>query len=172
MTVDPRDELWQVAFETYYDAYYQELLCEKLIGRWQRADEITRVLVAVTASSSAISGWVLWTNPHFRPFWTAVAGLAAFLTIIHAALGVPARLHDQGDAKRRWAGLRTDLETFRYRMKVNPDFPIETFVRDFAGYRKRYGDAIQHSKDDVLGTHKAQQRVQDRLNVILIDEIE
>jgi hypothetical protein len=81
-------------------------------------------------------------------------------------------LHDQGEAKRRWAGLRIDLETFRFRMKVEPNFVIENFLREFDGSRKRYGDAIQHSKEDILSTNRTERRVQDRLDLILTDEIE
>ncbi len=65
---DPRDQLWKVAFYTYYQAYYVEMLISALIDRWQIVDETTKVLVALTASGSVVSGWVLWTQPHFRGY--------------------------------------------------------------------------------------------------------
>jgi hypothetical protein len=54
MDFDPRDELWNAAFNTYYDAYYEEIAADKMISRWQILDELTKVLVALTASGSAM----------------------------------------------------------------------------------------------------------------------
>jgi len=172
MAIDSRDQLWNAAFETYYDAFFQEMLSEKLIARWQRVDQLTRVLAALTASSSAVSGWALWTQPQFKTAWTIIAGFAAALTIIHATLGVPERVRDQGEIKRRWAAVRTDLETFRYRMKIDPNFQVDTFTNEFSGYRKRYADSIQLLKDDILTTKRTLEMVQGNLNRTLADEIE
>jgi hypothetical protein len=109
MAFDPRDELWEVTFETYYDAYYNEQLADYLINRWQRVDESTKVLSALTASGTAMSGWALWSQPSFHLLWALLAGVAALLTITHAALAVPGRLKDQAELKRRFASLRTDV---------------------------------------------------------------
>ncbi len=172
MDADPRDELWQVSFETYYDAYFQELVADGLINDWQRVDEITRLLVALTASGSAVSGWALWTEPHFRLAWVFLAGAAAVLAIVHATLGVSGRLKDQGELKRRFSGLRTDLETFRYRMRVNRDFPLADFSAEFAEFRRRYSDAVQLLKNDLLETRAFDTRCQGVLNERLRDLIE
>jgi len=171
MTFDPRDELWEVTFETYYDSYYNEQLSDFLINRWQRVDEGTKVLSAVTASGSAVSGWALWSQPGFHITWAILAGLAALLTITHAALAVPGRIKDQTELKRRFAGLRTDLETFRYRMRVDPDFSVEDFTKEFVAYRNRYSDNIQLLKNDLLLTRRLTQKAQSELNNFLKDEI-
>lgn len=63
MTLDQRDEIWTAAFYTYYDAYYEEICADRLTNRWQKLDEMTKVLVAFTASTSAVTGWALWTEP-------------------------------------------------------------------------------------------------------------
>lgn len=172
MEADPREELWQVSFETYYDAYFQEMVADGLINRWQRVDEATKLLVALTASGSAVSGWALWTEPHFRVMWAVLAGLAAVLSIGHATLSVPARLKDQTELKRRFAGIRTDLETFRYAMRVNPDFSVPNLSGEFADLRRRYSDAIQLLKNDILETQRFDNAVQDKLNTQLGDLIE
>lgn len=172
MDADPRDELWKVSFETYYDAYFQELVADALINRWQRVDEVTRMLVALTASGSAVSGWALWTNAHFRVVWALLAGAAAVLAVGHATLGVLGRLKDQGEMKRRFSGLRTDLETFRYRMRVSRDFSVAEFSAEFAEFRRRYSDAVQLLKNDLLPTRTLEIRLQDALNERLRDLIE
>jgi len=87
MTTDQRDEIWNAAFDTYYDAFYEELCADNLINRWQKLDEASKVLAALTASTSAVAGWVLWTEPHFKVVWSAIAAVAALLTILHASLG-------------------------------------------------------------------------------------
>jgi hypothetical protein len=171
MTIDPRDELWEAAFDTYYDAYYQELLRDRLVDRWQRVDDIAKVLAALTASGSAVSGWALWNQPGFKTVWALLAGFAAILTIVHAALSVPARVRDRAEAKRLFAGLRISLETFRYCMRVDPGFPVEKFLHDFVEYRARHSDSIQLLKNDILITKRMQTKTQAHLNLILREEL-
>ena len=79
MTFDPRDELWNASYETYYDAYYGEITADKVTTRWLKFDNFTKILVSLTASGSAISGWVLWNDPNFKYIWFALAGFGAFL---------------------------------------------------------------------------------------------
>jgi hypothetical protein len=172
MVVDSRDQIWAVTFETYYDSYFQELLHEQLTRKWLKLDQFTRVFVALTASGSAVSGWALWADPDFKPIWTCLAGLAALLTIVHATLGVPERLRDYGENKRRWSGLRADIETFRYKMEIDPNFSIESFTAEFSTYRKRYTEIIQLLKDDILSTTGTEEMAQDRLDGILKDQTE
>ncbi len=169
MEEDPREELWQVSFETYYDAYFQEMVADRLINRWQRLDEATRLLVALTASGSAVSGWALWTEPHFRVAWVILAGVAAVLSIGHSTLGVPARLKDLGELKRRFGALRTDLETFRYAMRVEPGFKVTEFSETFTDLRRRYSDSLQLLKNDLLETRGFDNTVQDDLNKQVAD---
>ena len=130
MAFDPRDELWNATYDTLYFTYYNEILCDTLVRRWQITDDLTKVLVALTASGSAISGWALWSDQRFQFLWVGIAGFAALLSIVHSALGVPSRLKDWGDSKRRFASLRIELETFQYRMRVNPEFSTEEFMKE------------------------------------------
>ncbi len=152
MPADPRDELWSVSFGTYYHVYYQELLADHVINRWQKADDITKVLVALTTTGSAVTGWALWTEPTLKVVWAILAGIAAVLSIIHTTLGVPARLKDHGDIERRFATLRIALETFRQQMRIDSDFPIKEFKDKYDEYRTRYSEYVQTLKHDILIT--------------------
>ena len=58
MAIDPRDQIWNATFETYYNSYYQELLSDVLLVRWQRVDDFAKLLVAIFAGTSAIAGLV------------------------------------------------------------------------------------------------------------------
>ncbi len=171
MPTDPRDELWEASFDTYYVVHYEELLADRLIDSWQKVDEITKVLVALTASGSAVSGWALWAEPHFRRIWVIMASIAAVLSIVHTALSVPGRLKDHGETKRRFASLRTDLETFRYRMRIDANFPIEEFTQEFVEYRRRFSDSVQLRKNDILRTNRLENKVQKQLDIRLEDQV-
>jgi len=66
MAIDPRDALWKATYVLYYNVYYGEMQANKLIIRWQLIDDITKVLMTVTAASSAVAGWTLWQQPDFK----------------------------------------------------------------------------------------------------------
>jgi hypothetical protein len=172
MPWNSRDELWEVTFRTYYDSYYHEILSGILINRWQKVDEITRVLVAVTASGSAVAGWALWQQNTFKVLWAGIAGVGAFLAITHAALGVPARLKDWGECKRHFAMLRIDFETYRSRMVLDPDFDLQLFKDDFLDLQKRYSEGVQHLPDDIMTSPRTEKKAQSNLNRRLEDQIE
>jgi hypothetical protein len=164
MPVDGRDEIWKAIHETYYDCYYEEIAADALVGRWQWVDEITKNVVALTATGSAVAGWTLWTAPGWRLTWTFLAGMAAVLSIVHSTLGVPGRLADWGEIGRSFATLRIDLETCRYQMKVNPHFPINEFTASLTEFRKRFGEAVQRLKGDIALSKRLQRRAQAELN--------
>ncbi len=171
MVFDPRDQLWEKTFQTYYDTYYEEVLAEKLIRRWQLVDEITKVLVALTVSGSAVSGWALWTTPQFKTGWAILAGIAAVLSIVNIALVVPNRLNEWNESKRAFSRLRVDLETLRYRMELDTDFSVEDFTTIFLAYRERYAECIQTRKEDILSTDRLRNKAQDELDTRVTEEI-
>jgi hypothetical protein len=154
MAVDPRDELWKAVYDTWYLAAYNEQIAEALVARWQRVDDWTKVLTAITASGSAIAGWALWNEAGFKTLWVVIAGIGAVASIVGSALGTPSRLKDWGDSKREFTVLKLDLETFQYEMRINPEFDIEAFTKRFNDYRARLADAICRIKNDILSTSR------------------
>ena len=164
MTIDPRDEVWSTVFETWYLAAYNELVSGEVVRRWQFYDDATKVLVALTASGSAISGWVLWNDPYYKYIWLLLAGFSAVLSIVSSALGVPSRLKDWGDIKRGLSMLEIELGTFRSRMRINPEFNVEQFTKEYVEFRRRYGEIAQRMKSDLLATKKLSSRCQAMLD--------
>jgi len=171
MAVDPRDQIWNVTFETFYDVYFEEMMSDALIERWQWLDEGTKVVVALTATGSAVAGWALWNDPNYKWIWTVFASVSAILSIIHSALGVPGRLKGHGDNRRIFAALRIDLETFRQRMQINSEFPVDEFTSEFTKFRQRFGSAIQSVRDDILITKCLRVNTQDQLDERLGDKV-
>jgi hypothetical protein len=164
MTVDPRDQLWDVTYETWYDAYYEELLAEALISRWLRLDEVTKLAVAFTSSGTAIAGLALWKSADYAWLWPCLGGIAATLSIVTERLAVAFKLRDHGDTMRAFASLRIELDTLRSRMKVNPSFDVGEFEKEYLAFRKRFGEATQRVKSDVLATRRLQHATQADLN--------
>ena len=68
-------------------------------------------------------------------------------------------------------GLRINLETFRYKMEVDPNFAIEEFNDEFFRYRDQYSEGSQRLKNDILLTKRRRTKVQEELNVELRDLI-
>jgi len=168
-TTDPRGELWVASFETYYDAFYEERLADALINKWGQLDDFTKIIVALTASGSAISGWALWGEQGWKIIWLACSGLAALLSIVHTALAVPNRIKAHADDKRRFAQLRTSLETFRYRLKVE-QFDAEMFNKEFVDFRKVYGDDISLLNNDTFRTRRFEMKIQMQVNEQVADQ--
>ena len=166
-----RDQLWRVSVETFYRIYYAESLTNSLIKSWQRWDEIAKCAIAITATTSAVSGWALWSLPKFRIAWSIFAGLGAVCAILHPTLKVPDRLRDLIGVTQYLKGLRINLETFRYKMEVDPNFEIEKVKKEFLGYRDQYSEGSKRMKNDILLTKRRRTKVQEELNVELRDLI-
>jgi hypothetical protein len=66
----------KASLDTFYEAYFQELASGVLVGRWQRIDLTTSILVASTATGSTVTGWALWTMPGWKTLWVIAAGVA------------------------------------------------------------------------------------------------
>ncbi len=166
-----RDQLWRVSVETFYRVYYAESLANSLIKSWQRWDEIAKFVIAITATTSAVSGWTLWNLPQFKIIWSIIAGSGAVFAILHTNLKVPDRLKDLISVSQYLKGLRINLETFRYKMEVNPKFAIEEFNDEFLGYRDQYSEGSKRLKNDILLTKRRRMKVQEELNIELRDLI-
>lgn len=166
MAHDPRDELWNLIYKLHYDSYYQELLSGELLNRWQRFDDLTKLIVALTASGSAVAGLVAYlsANKDITWLWPLLSGIAAVFAILHKEMAVSHRLRDHEDDYQAFASLRLDLETFRSRMQIDPDFPIDEFTKTYEGFRKRYIDEYQRLTIDSCLTKGLREACQADLN--------
>ena len=74
MAVDPRDRVWNAAYYLWYDTKYNAELGSRMVDRLKAIDDVTKVLVALTASGSAVAGRSLRAVAHFSPLSMARSG--------------------------------------------------------------------------------------------------
>ncbi|WP_229767741.1 hypothetical protein, partial [Vibrio cholerae] len=147
-----REEVWSSAWNAYYDAYYYEIMISSLGQRWELLDTISKVLIALTASGSAIAGWELWGKDGYKVVWLALAGGASLLSIVHAALQVQQKLEFHTKLASNFTNLRIELETFREQMGIFPEFDVTEFNKEFLKLKAKLKLNTSNYKPDVLAT--------------------
>lgn len=172
MTFDQRDKIWESSFEIYYDCYFEEMIADHLLHRWCLLDDVNKWLIAITASSSAVAGWTLWSMPGLKLAWAFLASISAFLAITHSAIGVQQRIKNWEDAKKSFALLRIELNSLRQDMTIEPEFVIEDVMKTMKSLRGRYGDQMSRLSPDTLRTRKLEFKIQDILNKTIADQIQ
>lgn len=170
MAIDPRDELWNAAYQSYYETYFAEIVEDALMGRWTNFDNVSRFLVAVTSGSSAIAGLAFWKDPSVAWMWPVLTSVSAVLAIASKQLGVAEKLRDHPNSRIAFSAIRIELESFRFRMRINPIFPIDPFQKELLALRKRYAEEIKRVKHDVLLTQNLRVKCQTQLNARLSEQ--
>jgi hypothetical protein len=69
-----RGDVWIEAYRYFYLAYYNELLASDLGRRLDRWGNAMNLVIALTSSGSAISGWALWKTDRGLIVWSILAG--------------------------------------------------------------------------------------------------
>jgi hypothetical protein len=164
--------LWRASFDTYFDAFFEELLAAAMIGRWSKLDDLTKVIVALTASGSAVTGWAVWTHPGAKVIWGICSGAAALLSVVHSSLGISTRIKSHAEDQRRFSSLRTDLETFRYKMQFQETLHMAEIEKEFFSFRQRYSENLQVLTNDTLRTRKMEIRTHFQVEARLKNEIQ
>ena len=165
MPIGSRDEIWKAAYQTMYESGYNELFADNIMLRWQRFDDGTKVVVAVTtAGSSTAAGLAIWSLPVFKQVWIVLAAAGVVFALASTALRAPDRLKAWANSKQEFGALYVELETFMFRMKIDPEFSVVEFGKEFENYRTRYGAAKQRIPNDWLATDQLGNRSQDDLN--------
>lgn len=166
MASDPRDEIWAAVWKDMYDAQYQYVLATKLVSRWRFFDDVTKVLVALTASGSAIAGWSLWKDEGYKVVWACVAGTGALIAIFHSSLGVPARVKSWTESWKSFARISSDFETLLAQMRIEPGFDVKAMTQQWMEIRKRHTDAVSQVDFDFLTTRGLRVAAQQEVNGI------
>lgn len=161
---DPRDIIWNSAFEIYYKTYYEELLLECLTKRMQRIDSIARYLIAVTASGSAVAGWSLWQNDQFKIVWALISGFTALIAIAHSTQAIPKQLNEYLKASKTAVSLRHEIENFRNDLNLDPNFDVNRANDELKTFREKYVELINDCSKDITCTNRLENKVQDNLD--------
>ena len=172
MDFDKRDQIWKSTFDTYYDCYFEEMVADHLLYRWSLLDDINKWLIAITASGSAVSGWVLWNNPNLKLVWAFLAAISAILAITHSALGVTHRIKNWEDAKKSFVTLRIKLNSLRQDMAMDAEFNIDAILERLRNLRTSYCDQMSKLSPDTLRSRRLEIKIQNKLNDTIADQIE
>ncbi len=167
MALDPRDEIWNAAYFTWYDSAFNLEVATRMVDRLKTLDDVTKVLVALTAST-VVAGWSLWSKPGIDILWPIIAGLVAILSIIHGSLGISGRLKEWLETKRDFSALEVDLKSFRYKMRIDPDFDIKGFQEMLDSFRKKYGELVSRIPSDFFATKSLRATCQENVNAKLL----
>jgi hypothetical protein len=157
--------LLKKSWEVLYQAHYYELTAEYVVARWEKIDLGVVFLVTTTASGSAIAGWSLWSDPHWRVVWLGIAGLASVASIAHGAVAVPRRIREQEKIRRTFSWLRVNLETLRRNLDGDTESEEAKHALDrFHELEMEFDRSVADSPKDIALTVGLQSRVQDELN--------
>ena len=162
-----RDEIWNSAWETFYDSYYYSILFSLISKRWQLVDFYTRLIVAMTASGSAIAGWALWNDDDFKILWIILAGFASIISIIHSTLNINEKIKHYTLLNNNMSNVQLEFESFRQEMRVYPEFHINDFFNKHTELREKYQKALELNTPDLLSTDYMQNKAQGILNTKL-----
>lgn len=159
-----RDELWKAAWETFYDASYYEVLFTEVMTRWQSFDFVARLLVSLTASSSAIAGWALWNDDDYKALWVLFAGVASVLSIIHTTLNATEKLKKYSKLLNDMTKVTLDCETFRHELSIYPEFDVDKAFKKHQKLRSDLQKALSGYSSDLMDTKGLQNKSQKILN--------
>jgi hypothetical protein len=163
---DAWKRLWGELHETRYETHYEEFVLEALLERWERASTVSRFVVAITAPTSAISGWALWNTPGFRYIWAAIAGTGAVFAVFDAILHMNDRIKEQTLLLIEFRTLSTDLATFKAQMNIGALSGFNAYVNAFLVLRERLSKAKSKLRGDLWYTKHVQNIAQSRLNAL------
>ena len=159
-----RDKLWAEVYAKWYRCYFNEIVANRMVNRWQSFSDPAKVLTAITASGSVIAGWTLWSQDGYKVLWILLAGIGALLSVINTALAIPERIKDWATTKTEMARLRTDGELLMLKMKLHPDFDVPEMEKAFETLTRRFSDAVDRLPHDFLNTKKLGQESQKELD--------
>jgi cell shape-determining protein MreC len=155
----------EAVLDTYYEAYYQELMCDFLGSRWSTIDVVASFVVAITASGSAVTGLAFWSTPEGKVYWAAIAIASSVIALAHGVLHVAEKVKVWGDLRRTFIELRVKLETLIQDLAI--EHSLENQKKKFDTLRDQYNRLIADAPSDFIATNGARARVQDSLDKLL-----
>jgi len=161
------DLYWDSTYRILYDTWMQELISEELANFWGRFNAISSILIAATATGSAIAGWTLFNTTAGKVIWGVLSGVAALFSLLDSTLGVPARVKEQSDTRTMFLELRLKLEHFCSSL---PRIDVTKAEQEYDSLSKQHEDARMKAKGDVIWTKRWQSKTQLQLNEIMVNK--
>lgn len=157
-----RDELWKQAYYLWYNARFNGYVAEKMADRHKAIDDVTKLLVALTASGSAVAGWSVWADGSIaKGWWAVLSGAAAFLSVVHSSLEIPARLKSWVELKGCYVQIRIELEGIRALISKDANFDATLVGEQIEHARIKLGEYEARLPSDFFATGRLKTRWQD-----------
>ena len=172
MSDDKKDNLWVASYEVFYDCYFEEIVADKMLQFWSVVDDVTKWLVAITASGSAVAGLALWNGHGYKELWLLISMVASILSITHGSLGIQGRIKTWAEVKKSFSMLRMELQGIRQDMQIDPQFDTEDINNKFLAVRSTYQDVMSQLSSDSFRTSGVETKAQQKLNEKISDQIE
>jgi len=135
-----------------------------MLNRWLVLDHVSRILIALFASGSAVAGWSLWSSETGKVWWVALAAIAAVASIVAGTLGVQDRVKRFAETKTAFTRLRIRVDAVLAEMRIHHDFDIAQAQEAYHKVQEVYAEAFQSYPHDLFFTKHAQDCVQRALN--------
>jgi hypothetical protein len=159
-----RDKIWNATYNTYYLVYWYENIADNLVKKWSSINDIIKIFIACTASSSAISGIAFWQTEQGKNIWIVLVTIAGFLSILNLTLKVDNKIKEWTDIKNNFVNLRFKAEILKDKMSFNPTFDIIEFEKEFLKLKEDYGISHKQLKPDYFIRPKLISRTQEKVN--------
>jgi len=151
------DNIKQESWNTYYNTYFQELASQSLASLWEKVDIGIMLIVALTASGSAVAGWTLWSLAGWKVLWGVFAGIASVVSITHTTLRVPDRVKQQEELRRRFSEVRVEFENFLADLRIG--MKEDEARKRFKTLQGKYSECMKVAHLDILFTVSFRNRV-------------
>lgn len=158
------DVLWNNIFQKYVDVFYQELMLDNLVSKWENFDLITRYLIAITASGSAVSGWALWQFPYGIISWKVLSFTSALLAIFYSVAPIAHNLKLGNQAYTEARLLRSNFEDFIYDFQAYKGDTPRNFTEELRNFNTTFNNICEKSPRFPFVTKSFRVRVQKKLN--------
>lgn len=135
-----------------------------MLNRWLLLDHLSRILIALFASGSAVAGWSLWSSAPGKIWWAVLAAIAAVASIVTGALGVQDRVKRFTETKTTFTRLRIRVDAVLAEMRIRHDFDIDRVQEAYHKVQEIYAEAFQSYPHDLFFTQHAQDCVQRALD--------
>lgn len=156
--------IWNEVYDRHYRSYFEELRCERLISTWNLIDTGCRILIAITTSGSAISGWALWEHDTYRTFWTVFAGITAVVAVIYSGAKISEQYRDSCVKHADFRNLRLRLEDFMAKMRTKQYASYQIYKHEFSKLMDSYSDVTSNGIFSVMISDSAEGKIQEKLN--------
>ena len=164
MVDDPRDIIWNDAYELYYDTYYNELFAFKLGEKWSFLDLLIKSLIAGTALVSTITGLALWNSQLGEYLWLMISSIVVILSVTSIVLNINNKSKNLTRIHKEFMALRYGLDTLRTDINTEPDFNIEVFRTQLVSYQTTYTAICKINPYDELAKDVIRNETQMELN--------